>query len=319
MTKIKNDLDETKIMSHWLHSDKVYVSIICLCFEHESYIEQAIDSFLKQKTKYRFEIIIHDDKSNDNSVKILLNYKKKFPNIIKLKLQKENIYSKGGSVIKEAFSFASGDYIAFCEGDDWWFDEHKVEKQVDVLKASQYILTHSNCYLFNQQKRQFINESDNKKVADCSIDNLIQQKYIIRLASVMVEYSVLNETINLITNEFPKNMKLYDLPMWCILRDKGRFYFYPESLSVYRVLSESASHSKNMNKRLEFSRSVTDVMLRISLTVNLSIKSHLFIIRRIAGLLRFSVKLKNKDYILISIQYFFQSITNLATKGVSKK
>lgn len=316
MVEMKDYIEEKNIIAQWDFQDKIYVSISCLTFNHEMYISQAIDSFLKQKTKYKFEIVIHDDKSNDNTVSILKKYKEKYPNIIKLVLQDENIYSKGKSVIKEVLSYTSGIYIAFCEGDDWWFDEHKIEKQVEQLQSSKYILTHSNCYVYYHDE----DRTDNKyeSFINCSVDNLIQQKYIIRFASVMVKAEVLNDVVNYIVNNFPKNMKLFDLPMWCLLREKGHFYFDTDFLSVYRIINESASHSKNKNKMLEFSRSVTEVMIVLSKLSCISIKSKLFIIKRTMGLFKFAVKQKSSKYVFISFKYFFKSICNLSRKDKFK-
>jgi glycosyltransferase involved in cell wall biosynthesis len=318
MIELQNLLDEKSIMAHWSHLDKVYVSIVCLCFEHENYISQAIDSFLKQKTQYRFEIIIHDDKSNDGSIKILQAYKKRYPNLIKLKLQEKNLYSNGGNVVKEAVAQTSGVYIAFCEGDDWWFDDDKIEKQVNALLSQRYIMSYTSNYLFYQQKNKLSEDPINQQITQCTVDNLIQQKYIIRFGSVMVGSKALNEVINLVQDEFPSKLKMFDLPMLCLLRDKGEFHFQQELLFVYRVLNESASHSKNKHKMLEFSRSVSDVMLTLSLHVNLTVSSHIFIMKRSIGLFKFSIKLKDKQYMFISCRYFIKSVCNLII-GILKK
>lgn len=123
---------------------KIIVSICCLTYNHEKYISQCLEGFLIQKTNFIFEVLIHDDASTDNTAKIIREYEKKYPNIIKPVYQSENKYSKGISV-SATYNFprVKGKYIAMCEGDDYWTDPLKLQKQVDVLEAN---LDHSICY-----------------------------------------------------------------------------------------------------------------------------------------------------------------------------
>ena len=101
-------------------NDDILVSINCITYNHEKYIAQAIESFLMQITNFKYEILIHDDASTDNTVKIIKEYEKKYPNVIKTIFQKENQYSKGKKVEIFGFKKSRGKYIAFCEGDDYW-------------------------------------------------------------------------------------------------------------------------------------------------------------------------------------------------------
>ncbi|WP_426578379.1 glycosyltransferase [Xenorhabdus stockiae] len=124
---------EDVIKSHWKYSDKVYISCVCIAYNHEIYIRDAIDSILAQKSEYRFELIIHDDKSTDRTREIILEYKKKFPSIIKLILQDENQYSKCERIISLTVPYLSGEYITICEGDDFWIDNKKLQQQIELL------------------------------------------------------------------------------------------------------------------------------------------------------------------------------------------
>ena len=123
-------------MTSWKNGRQVpVVSICCVTYNHEKYIGETIDGFLMQETDFAFEILIHDDCSDDDTQKIILNYKEKYPNIIRTVFQKENQYSKG---IKRFFSFlfqiANGAYYALCEGDDFWTDSRKLQIQLDEMK-----------------------------------------------------------------------------------------------------------------------------------------------------------------------------------------
>lgn len=114
------------------------VSISCIAYNHEKYIRDAIEGFLMQKTTFPFEILIHDDASTDSTAEIIREYEKKHPNLIFPVYQTENQYSKG-VMISPKFNWprARGKYIALCEGDDYWTDRNKLQKQVDFLEENE--------------------------------------------------------------------------------------------------------------------------------------------------------------------------------------
>ncbi|WP_310556096.1 glycosyltransferase [Flavobacterium sp.] len=155
------NLTQDHLISSWIGNvDKPLVSILCDTFNHENYIEQAILGFLSQKTNFPIEIIIHDDASTDETVKIIKEYENKFPLIIKPIYQKENKYSNKNFSIWSDFTFpkAKGEFIALCEGDDYWTDELKIQKQVDYLKLhnnlsivwTDYVLLEGNTFSKNE-------------------------------------------------------------------------------------------------------------------------------------------------------------------------
>ena len=112
------------------------VSICCVSYNHGKFIAKAIDGFLKQKTNFPFEILIHDDASTDSTAEITKSYEKKYPNIHAI-CQSENQFSKGVSInYKYNFTRARGKYIALCEGDDYWIDECKLQKQFDYMEQN---------------------------------------------------------------------------------------------------------------------------------------------------------------------------------------
>ncbi len=112
------------------------VSICCAAYQQESTLEQTLSSFLAQKTQYPFEILVHDDASRDATPDIIRDFARRYPEIVKPILQTENQYSKGVP-INETFNFprVQGKYIALCEGDDYWQDESKLERQVAYMEA----------------------------------------------------------------------------------------------------------------------------------------------------------------------------------------
>ena len=133
------------------------VSISCLTYNHSEYIEQCLDSLLMQKTKKPFEILIHDDCSTDGTTEIIRKYESNFPLIIKPYYEIENQYSIGNKFGSKEWNFprAKGKYIAICEGDDFWTDEKKLQKQIDFLENNlNYTITCHNAILISNNENK---------------------------------------------------------------------------------------------------------------------------------------------------------------------
>lgn len=117
--------------------EEVLVSIICITYNHEKYIQKCLDGFIAQKTNFKFEVLVHDDASTDGTVKIIQSYQTKYPDVIKLFCEEENQYSKGKYQIdKSLFPHVRGKYVAYCEGDDFWCDQNKLQRQFDILESN---------------------------------------------------------------------------------------------------------------------------------------------------------------------------------------
>lgn len=117
--------------------NKPLVSIRCATYNHAPYIRQCLDGFVMQKTDFCFEAIVHDDASTDGTADIIREYAAKYPDIIKPIYETENQYSKhDGSLARIMNAHMHGKYIAFCEGDDYWTDPLKLQKQVDLLEKN---------------------------------------------------------------------------------------------------------------------------------------------------------------------------------------
>ncbi|MBN1214147.1 MAG: glycosyltransferase family 2 protein, partial [Candidatus Lokiarchaeota archaeon] len=112
------------------------VSICCSAYNHVNYIKDSIQGFIIQKTSFPFEILIHDDASTDGTTEIVKDYEHKYASLIKPIYQKDNQYSKGISPGNINRKRATGKYIAICEGDDYWTDPYKLQKQVDFLESN---------------------------------------------------------------------------------------------------------------------------------------------------------------------------------------
>ncbi len=124
----------------------IMVSIVCNTYNQEDYIAQALDSFIMQKTDFEFEILVHDDASTDKTAEIIRRYEAKYPELVKPIYQTENQYSQGVHV-GENFQYprVQGKYIALCEGDDYWTDPCKLQKQFNAMEAHQEIDMCAHC------------------------------------------------------------------------------------------------------------------------------------------------------------------------------
>lgn len=116
--------------------DDIKVTVICLAYNHAKYIRDALEGFVSQQTSFPFEVIVHDDASTDGTDLIIKEFQSRYPEIIKPVFQKENQYSQGVS-IAQAFLYplVHGEYVALCEGDDYWTDPLKLQKQVEALES----------------------------------------------------------------------------------------------------------------------------------------------------------------------------------------
>ena len=114
----------------------VEVSVICNAFNHGKYIRDALNGFVMQKTDFRYEVLVHDDAATDNTAEIIREFEEKYPDIIKPIYQTENQYSKN-VWITDVYQIrrSKGKYIALCEGDDYWTDPDKLQKQYDALES----------------------------------------------------------------------------------------------------------------------------------------------------------------------------------------
>lgn len=138
----KQDLDMPKLLNN--KDNKPMVSILCLAYNQKDYIKKALDGFLMQETNFKYEVLIHDDASNDGTADIIKEYQKKNPEIIKPIYQKKNQFSQGVKITPiYQLPRVKGTYIAICEGDDYWTDPKKLQTQVDYMEKNS---SHALCF-----------------------------------------------------------------------------------------------------------------------------------------------------------------------------
>lgn len=133
------------------NKDMPILSVCIVAYMHERYIANAIESVLNQETQYEYEIIIGDDASTDKTETIILEYAKKYPNRFKLLFLKDNAYGTPDNLSAQLKRMAQGKYILTLEGDDYWTDIHKIQKQVDYLEQRpEYLAVAHNCTIVDE-------------------------------------------------------------------------------------------------------------------------------------------------------------------------
>lgn len=142
---------ERELTRRWTRDAEPVVSILCITYNHERYLESALRGFLTQRTNFPFEILIHDDASTDQTAAIVRKWQEKYPSIIRSVLQTENQLSRGICPFAPLLRLARGRYAATCEGDDYWIAPEKLQKQVDFLEQHpDFSCSAHNYQLYNE-------------------------------------------------------------------------------------------------------------------------------------------------------------------------
>ena len=228
-----------------MNKSEIMVSVYCLAYNHGKYIKDALEGFVNQKTNFEYEVIVHDDASTDDTAKIIKEYANKYPKIIKPILQKENQYSKNIDIVDEIIlPFVTGKYVSSCEGDDYWCDCNKLQKQVDFLeKNKEYSACVHNTKMLDVRNNKFkiMYEEQDK---DLELEDIIYrggQSYQTSSLMCRKEFFVnVNEYSNIITG-------VGDYPLSISLMEKGKIHFFSDIMSVYRV-GVAGSWSTNLTR-----------------------------------------------------------------------
>lgn len=221
------------------------VSIQCLVYNHEQYLRQCLDGFVMQKTNFAFEAIVHDDASTDGSANIIREYAEKYPDIIKPLYETENQYSKKDGSLRRIINAAfapSSKYIALCEGDDYWTDPYKLQKQVDFLEAHGDVsLVFTRCHVL--LKDEFIDDEypNFKGINDCFFNSeQIYSKWIIPTASVLYRRELY---------KYYNDARIYagDIVLNLSMAEQGDVYGMSDYTTVYRINENGLTLSRKNN------------------------------------------------------------------------
>ncbi len=214
------------------------ISIICNTFNQEKYISEALDSFLMQKVNVPFEILVHDDASTDRTPEIVKEYEAKYPDIIKPIYQTENQYSKGVSITPEIqMPRAKGKYIAFCEGDDYWTDENKLQIQLDFMESNpEYTLCCHAYSMVNKDRTLIEDRFDFADDCDVPMKRLIGNQLLVpQFATLFARYDCISQ----FKGEF-LGRKSSDMIIRIFCATKGKIKYFNKNMSSYRRFTETS-------------------------------------------------------------------------------
>lgn len=228
------------------------VTIVCTTYNHEPYIAQTLEGFVKQRCNFKFEILVHDDASTDQTADIIQRYANNHPGLFRLVLQKENQYSQGRDIWELLFKDPqTAPYIAICEGDDYWTDQLKLQKQVNILEADPKVgMTYARVKRYYQEKRKCKETFG----AAATFNTLISKGNTVPTLTVMLRKELYIQYAS-DSQSFRGCLKMGDYPMWLWLSVHSNLHFNKEVMGVYRVLSSSASHHTNIAQKKAFEES----------------------------------------------------------------
>lgn len=224
-----------------------FVSIVCNTYNHVNFIRQCLDGFIMQQTSFPFEILVHDDASTDGTAEIVREYERNYPDLIKPIYQKENQYSKGVKVsLTYQYSRAKGKYIALCEGDDYWTDPLKLQKQVDFLEANPvYSMCFTRCQFYYERDQEI------REIYPLSIinDGVITMSHFISGCEIPQTLTLLFRREMLEKSLFHKCAYANDICLYYFLLKKGPAFCIPSCMGCYRIHSGGVWSSLNEKKR----------------------------------------------------------------------
>jgi glycosyltransferase involved in cell wall biosynthesis len=238
-----------------------------ITYNHADYISRAIESVLAQKTDFSFELVIGDDCSTDGTREIVYDYARRFPDIIRVISSSHNVGMRNNN--NRVIGALRGKYISWCEGDDFWHRQDKLQIQADYLES------HPNCGLAHSDQNRYFEdgnvciESFYKKTNNIPPDkyNIFEgwNGYHILTCTVMARKCLVDEIMkdgNIYSNE--NYIGGCDIPLFIELSMVSSHHYINESLATYTVRSDSACHFTDIAKQTKFSLSVLGAYLYLA-------------------------------------------------------
>lgn len=224
------------------------VSVKMITYNHVLYINKTIEGVLNQKTNFNFELVIGDDCSNDGTTKIIENFYQKYPDIIKPIIRKSNIGSKQNA--QDLNKYLKGKYVALCEGDDYWIDPYKLQKQVDFMEANpDYSMCFHNALVIKEGTEK-VELFANLEERDYSPHEILA-KWIVPTASVLFRKKYLQNM------QYDQNYIFTDIALFLTLCDYGKTRCIGRTMAVYRRHNTGLTQKKySLKKKLKHFNSI---------------------------------------------------------------
>ena len=229
--------------------EPILVAIRCTVYNHEPYLRDCLEGFVMQKTNFRFVAVVHDDASTDGSAAIIREYEEKYPDIIKPIYEIENQYSKHdgslGRIMNAAIDATGAKYIATCEGDDYWTDPLKLQKQVDFLESHpDFTMCFHGARIKNETNTIVITTCDKVETKEYLTKDIFPG-WVVPTASVVYRREPVESYPPLKHQEW---MKYGDIVLFLKCTHTGRVWGMADHMSVYRMTENGAVvRQKNEN------------------------------------------------------------------------
>lgn len=242
--------------------DNYKVSVVIITYNHADFIMQAIESVAKQVTDFEYEIVIHDDASNDGTETIINAALIKYPGRIRYIRQVINQYSQGVQIAALAYSYASAPLIAVCEGDDFWHAADKLQKQFDYMSVNTNCgAVFSDADILFENTKEIVKCSDGRRnyfppVGDVRHSLILGNPY--KSCTVMFRKDAV---LGYAEHANRLRSKMEDYVIWLHLSMGYEIGYIPSSLATYRVLQSSASHFLNWHDKIKFDKSAYKVSM----------------------------------------------------------
>lgn len=231
-----------------INNERFKVSICMITYNHEKFIAQAIEGIIMQITDFDIELVIGEDCSTDKTRDICLHYKQKYPERITLLLPENNLGMMANFNVTIDACLAGFKYVAMCEGDDYWVDRYKLQKQIDYLEKNKECgLVYTDVKVFDETKQIFI-ESKQKFIIDETkvVSELIKSKYI-EFPTIVVRANLLKKILAILDREWQGKI-IGDTRLILEFAQLSKIGYLPEQTTVYRILQGSASHPMSVEK-----------------------------------------------------------------------
>lgn len=228
-----------------LSQEEPLVSIRVVTYNQVNYIRACLDGILMQKTNFPFEIVVGEDCSTDGTREIVFEYQEKYPNQITVITSDHNVGVRANS--SRIRSISRGKYYAVCDGDDYWSDSLKLQKQVDFLESHpDYVMVYSDIKVVNEKNEPMIVPSITALKTSYKSGNIfwdLWSKCFINTNTVIVRAEIFDNLSKYGSNNLDKWF-IYDYWFWLHLARMGKIKYIDEKLSTYRYHSQGISRSK---------------------------------------------------------------------------
>ncbi len=271
-------------ITNTVNSLKPLVVINCVTYNHEPYIRDALDGFVMQKTNFPFVAIVHDDASTDGTAAIVREYADKYPDIIRPIYETDNQYSKrDGSlshIMQEARNATGAKYVAMCEGDDYWTDPLKLQKQVDFLEShSDYTMCHSAFEIVDEYSNKLTDDYIDDKIAVAKKSSVVDDYLMVyyqkskerlpiyqrfmeesrcgeRFWFLLVKHNYIITATCVIRKEVIDESRIgyYDYGLFLIAARLGKIGYIKDITSAYRFHPNSAMTNPQLYKEVVLNR-----------------------------------------------------------------